>query len=377
MTALRKKVDNSWNLINFYKNSGTASKSQVSVDMISENGNFDDVLSNTSSEESNLPLELSRGSRPEFSFDTLKPEPQERGSGFLVEEQAAASAGLATADGEYLEVKQSLAGSARRMTQNLVGNYGRKLRTWHIVVLTSSATLLVSHLVQGFWQNIWNEESQDGLALTPHFTDHGGHSQGAVYRSTEFMVPFGGDVSSSKFYVDFEKRIAYPIDLENSVWSSKYLAFAEYLDDFWHRSKFRSGVQDLKTSLRNGYTSGKDKLQELWDRRSFDIWREDFVPFFWSIVAGPRAQITRFVVPAWQSITLKVSNGSKKLSLEILRASRSVGYEIRHFSDHIFRMPVQAYSHCKDKFNTFAVKFHAQWANTLAMLRRTTQGTKD
>ncbi|SCW01045.1 LAFE_0D03862g1_1 [Lachancea fermentati] len=209
----KKKVDNSWNLINFYKNSTTASKSHVSIDMISDNGNFDDVLSNTSSDECDLPLNPPKESVTEFSFDTLTPQGKDK---------AADSATLSKFDFPETLEERWYSKVLRSLREAFVN-----LKTWQVILLTSSSTLLLTYLTQAYLES-GADNSIENLPAIPYFTQHG-----AVYKNIELVVPFGEDISSSKYFVDFENRVAYPVTSEVSFWDKQKFQFAEQLESLW------------------------------------------------------------------------------------------------------------------------------------------------
>ncbi|CUS22952.1 LAQU0S07e03950g1_1 [Lachancea quebecensis] len=210
MPDMKKKSDKNdkiWNVVSFDRESRVQPQPRVSVELVTEEGLCDDILSNASSDESELPASPLKQSNTELSFGTLVGRNEDEYDFAIPEKQEECSA-------------PKTGFSILRAINNL--------KTWHVVVLTSSTTLFLTCLVQSF---LYNQASELGneTATVPYFTDHG-----ASYRNVDFVLPFGDSPeNTSKFIVDFENRVAIPLLAEVSPWHAAKFQINQKATLYW------------------------------------------------------------------------------------------------------------------------------------------------
>lgn len=228
--------DNSWNLIKLQEDQKVSSKS-LTIDVLSEESHGDDdILSNTSSCDE----------PGEFSFRSANEDCQ------LGVESVSDS--LTTLTG--------LKGIGEKKDNSW------KIKTWHIIILTSLVSVSLSLGVQKFW-NLWMvpDIPKDVTILSRNGVSS--NEVAALYSHLNFWeIPMQGQSKdqsvtttqssaqwkpSGKFYVDFDNRIAYPMPDEEVI---GWQRFKTDFMIFWYTSK--SKVKSLFPnetikSLQNSY----------------------------------------------------------------------------------------------------------------------------
>ncbi|SCU93635.1 LADA_0G04148g1_1 [Lachancea dasiensis] len=364
--TLKASDDKTWSVVSFNNNAVCQQSGQVSIQTISEEGLCDDVLSNTSSDESELPVNPLRASAvTEYGYDTLVVQGDEP-SGLQ---------GLSPTEDQrsrFLPVFSPL--TDNRVTRALSG-----LHAWQIVLLTSSTTLFLSYLIQTALQNPL-ASSVESPSTTPYFTNHG-----ATYRDVDFVLPFG-DITggSSKYIVDFENRVAYPIVPDVSLWESAKVE-ATQIALTLHSSicNFRSGM--IQT-FADRFESANSSILRKWTNRKAPIFSrlhsglERCKTFTSSVNAMYRPHINN----AFRSVNKKcrVSFGRYLTSAQgsfSLCASdiKSVVQRVKHMVPEIKTVwlgTLDATNRFKGKTSHIVID---KWNNTMKMLRFKGSGTQD
>ncbi|SCV00675.1 LANO_0F08042g1_1 [Lachancea nothofagi CBS 11611] len=202
-----KSDDKTWSVVSFDNNTTLQRDDRVSVETISEEGLCDDVLSNTSSDECDLPMNAMGGPKvTEFGFDTL-----------VAQTEIAPEIPINSAQSS---INHPLSRCFAPLLENRVTRAVAQLQTWQIVLLTSSTTLFLTCVVRALLQASATSVVHE-TSTAPYFTNHG-----ATYRDVDFVLPFG-DVPAgvTKYIVDFENRVAYPIVPEVPFWESAKASF--------------------------------------------------------------------------------------------------------------------------------------------------------
>ncbi|CAR23352.1 KLTH0E07106p [Lachancea thermotolerans CBS 6340] len=236
MPDMKKKSDKNdkiWNVVSFDRESRVQPQPQVSVELVTEEGLCDDILSNASSDESELPASPLKQSNTELSFGTLVGRNEDEDDFAAPERQEECSA------------PKTGSSLLRAITT---------LKTWHVVVLTSSTTLFLTYVVQSFLYNQATELGNE-TATVPYFTDHG-----ASYRNVDFVLPFG-DISenTSKFIVDFENRVAIPILAEVSPWQATKFQVNQKAACYW--KGFKSFCNEHAETLSERFSGAGNALK--------------------------------------------------------------------------------------------------------------------
>ncbi|SCU84661.1 LAFA_0D11254g1_1 [Lachancea sp. 'fantastica'] len=200
--------DRAWNVVNFDRNEGSQRNESVLIETVLEEGLCDDVLSTTSSDESESLIGSSNGAvAAGYGFSTLIGQKEEDLAKSLSRNSVLPSSLVQ-------EKSSSFCGRASRGLA--------QLNPWQIVLLTSSTTFLITCALQAVLKNSSPAPVND-VAAAPYFTNHG-----ATYRDVDFVLPLGSiSKGAGKYIVDFENRIAYPIVPKVNYWESAKLHVSE------------------------------------------------------------------------------------------------------------------------------------------------------
>ncbi|AET41651.1 uncharacterized protein Ecym_8381 [Eremothecium cymbalariae DBVPG len=201
-SVVKKRLDKTWSLVNFNTEKNGSVESQLLVD-IPDSANFDDILSNTSSDESDCPTkpDTADSTSGEGSCDFT--QASDYGHSTLVH---------ADSDGgdNFEEIEDDDVISRGRIMVNHLLMRINNLSTLQIILLTSSATVMACYCFQRLW---FLMEPRAGLSmddsLTPSILGYN-HDNTLVFNNVEIMVPFE-KYGTKKFIVDFEKKVAYPV----------------------------------------------------------------------------------------------------------------------------------------------------------------------
>lgn len=238
------KLDDGWNLVKLHegRNSGVGeedddpmtSKSQLSIDIVSDDFNVDDdILSNTSSDDY---TELSNSLRPrktgggrryvEDSFDTLT------GSVASQTSQPERSAGKIKSCGlskfmikTFMPSRGSRSESGIRNIWSAAEFWKASFKLWHIILLSSLVSMFVFIGAQMYSPSIFSGIVKHGakVAQTPSIND----KNELIYGDINFLNHGETDVLSTwkptgKYYVDFDNHIAYPINQNDLIGLQRY-----------------------------------------------------------------------------------------------------------------------------------------------------------
>lgn len=355
----KQKADKSWSLINFYKNPTKASKSQISIDSVSDASNFDDILSNTSSDESDLPVNPPEENDVDFSLDTLT---------------RSGSTDTASDIDRTFEDDSSGFFCSRRFVRafGTISDIVANLRTWQVILLTSFTTLLATHLVQSYYYGSMVASNAPG-ANAPLVT-----SDGIIYNGIEFRVPFGYDTPPSKFYVDFESRTAYPITSEISTWDAYKFELSKYVGFMWAGMK-QFNVKDIfdraTTTVNKNFDAARWSVAPI-IKRSFQntVWKFRSVSQKTTVIikalssrtVATYGTVCELCTPLVRSTTDFYSSFEKKTIItyeKIISARDSVFQKARNISaKHFFQK-------CSGLFAGGADNISNKWRRTLLMLK--------
>lgn len=224
-------VDDGWNLIKLHGGDDPmASKSQLSIDVVSDDFNVDDdILSNTSSDDyadlsnpfNQTTYNKNDNEQTKFtsdSFDTLT---------------GSITAHTNTMVKNNNKKKNKSKKNNKGHCNNKIAEYFYKilpsdltwpssstLRLWHVVILSSLVSMLIFMGIQKYF------EIFDGLAKNRLSATHASSKQELIYSDINFLNQDEKLLStwkpSGKYYVDFDNHIAYPISQEDQIGWKKY-----------------------------------------------------------------------------------------------------------------------------------------------------------
>lgn len=177
------KIDKSWNLVNLPKRSSKTLSSKLIMEDVSDAVNCDDILSNTSSDESDLSLEVNSSIPRDGNISKKKNRDDVLSTSILKDKS--------------MSVKVSSCTSSCAQNQ--------KPKIWQIVILSSVITLVVFCTFQKFTGLYFFSQpdrlnSRGSLSVNP---------DDSILNELGFVIPYH-EVNTKKFIVDFKNRIAYP-----------------------------------------------------------------------------------------------------------------------------------------------------------------------
>ncbi|AMD22612.1 HHL158Cp [Eremothecium sinecaudum] len=199
MGSVAKQFDRTWNLVTFNRDSDGSMESQLFVE-VADQANFDDVLSNTSSDESDWPTKPNTADSSggnDNSEDIMVVSMDDTEDTFLDN------------SGEEVEDEES---TVRKIYNALLEKL-QGLSTLQVMFLTSSTTVLVYFLVEQLWMYYGLRNSEFGrtvASLMPMVVPGEPQENTVMFNNVEISVPFER-FGTRKFIVDFEKKVAYPI----------------------------------------------------------------------------------------------------------------------------------------------------------------------
>lgn len=224
------KVDDGWNLIKLHGGDDPmASKSQLSIDVVSDDFNVDDdILSNTSSDDYadlsnpfNQTTYNKNNEQAKFasdSFDTLTGSMTAHASAMVTNNAKKKNKSKKKNKDHY---NNRIANYFfKTFPSNLTWPSSIALRLWHVVILSSLVSMLIFMGIQKYF------EIFDGLAKNRLSVTHGSSKQELIYSDINFLNQDEKLLStwrpSGKYYVDFDNHIAYPISEEDQIGWKKY-----------------------------------------------------------------------------------------------------------------------------------------------------------
>lgn len=256
-------LDDGWNLVKLngdrnghVENDNSdpiSSKSQLSIDIISDESNVDDdILSNTSSDEyaelshclrsRNVNMHSSR--YLEGSYDTLTGSTASHGGLGDQPEVKAENSGM-RGFLTHAFVKGREKGHSLRWKKLWDSGWfsNNTLKLWHVVTISSLLSMFVFIGIQSYSPSFFNSLAKNGPSVTygTHYNDNA-HSNQLVYGNINFVNHQDSNQLSwrptGKYYVDFDNHIAYPITENDLIGLQKYKTDVLIL---WHTARVRWG----------------------------------------------------------------------------------------------------------------------------------------
>ncbi|AGO11730.1 AaceriADL044Wp [[Ashbya] aceris (nom. inval.)] len=213
MPVVNRELDRAWNVVRVVE-ACDMGEAQVIEDAL----NFDDVLSNTSSDESECVF------KPNTADNGGGLESEAEGSEYGQSTFVQADSEESAAPQEYNECGHSVAGDGEGATHP-AGRMG-SLSTFQVVLLTSSTTVVAYYWLQQLW--FWLRVQQTGYGssgvMTPSILGLG-NDDTLVFNSAGLSVPFE-KYGTKKFIVDFENKVAYPVQAPEeflALYAGKYV----------------------------------------------------------------------------------------------------------------------------------------------------------
>lgn len=348
MKKKNDKNDKVWNVVSFDQHSTAQSKSCISVEMVPEEGICDDILSNASSDESELPVNPLKQSTTALSFETLSANCG--GSGVL----------------------QAVEDSRARPSATVPPFFSRlfaNLKTWHIVVLTSSTTVLLTFVVQALLRSQITEPTNE-MATVPYFTDHG-----ATFKNVDFVLPFAeASESTSKYIVDFENRVAYPIVSDVLMWDSVKFGITQ------KAARLRSNLDNFKREHLRQLDEKLNGTRGL-IKRSFRESRESFakriklvssylkpIQFHMGVFRNQLAQNIKVCAGACQSSSSSLVKNLRGVQSHLTQRFRSIPNKLGTIGPTLKANWAEVRSTSITLRHAADAQISAKWRNTMNML---------
>ncbi|AAS51876.1 ADL044Wp [Eremothecium gossypii ATCC 10895] len=213
MPVVNRELDRAWNVVRVV-DACDIGEAQVIEDAL----NFDDVLSNTSSDESECVF------KPNTADNGGGLESEAEGSEYGQSTFVQADSEESTVPKEHSECDNPVAGNGERATHP-VSRIG-SLSTLQVVLLTSSTTVVAYYWLQQLW--FWLRPQNTGYpspgVMTPSVLGLG-NDDTLVFNSAGLPVPFE-KYGTKRFMVDFENKVAYPVHAPEdflALYAGKYV----------------------------------------------------------------------------------------------------------------------------------------------------------
>ncbi|SCU92651.1 LAME_0F00892g1_1 [Lachancea meyersii CBS 8951] len=353
--------DRTWSVVNFDRNAMCQRNDPVSIETVSEEGLCDDVLSTTSSDESDAPVgalnNLNEVQATGFGFDTLV-------------EQNEPSVNLANTLSQAADLKIP-SNSTHSCVRERAARTLSQLNSWQIVLLTSSTTFLITCALQSVLKSP-SAVPLDETATAPYFTNHG-----ATYRNVDFVLPAGNPHErAGKFIVDFENCVAYPVVPEVSFWESAKFNVGQMA------KAFRSHIKELdKSSLQKAKDRVHSRTDAMWStiNTSLKSWSSNLKEASVNMkirnkamMTQSRDQLTKCMRNAEKAFQVQYSNHLAPLRdkvfshvLEMKSALGNIGPLTSRFNS---ALPGAASGVGRFRERTGSILYD-KWDNTMEMLR--------